>query len=55
MTKTRTWTRFPMTTPTQSRTSPVIDPSPVSSRAKTCRITGKGNGDLRASDKEGVR
>jgi hypothetical protein len=55
MTKPRNWTPYPLVTPSYKRTSPVIDPSPVSSRAKTCRITGKGNGDLRASDKEGVR
>jgi len=51
MTKPRTWTRFPMTTPTQSRTSPVIDPSPASSAAKTARITGRGTGVVRAEDK----
>lgn len=51
--KPRRWTPFPMTTPVAGRTSPVIDPTPQASRARTCRITGKGTGEIRASDKVG--
>lgn len=51
--KPRRWTPFAMTTPRAGRNSPVIDPTPLASRAKTVRITGKGTGEIRASDKVG--